>query len=145
MNIFQLSYDARLQSWYNLRNILATCDTQTRCVEIDAWWQQAPLINRHLHETDTKNWPSPWDLIVDNNYCTLARGLGIYYTLYMLGTSKLDFIIGKDDNDEDCVLVSVDNAKYILNYHPNSVLSTTLENFSVKKIIDLSELVNKIK
>ena len=144
MNVFQLNYDSRLRSWYDLRTRIETADTQTKCVEIDEWWQQAPLVNHYLHPTDTKNWPGPWDLLVDNTYCTLARGLGMFYTLLLTGVDTIDIALGKDDN-EDVVLVMVEDAKYILNYYPRTVLSNTLKDFKITQRLNLDELVKKIK
>ena len=145
MNVFQLTYDARLKSWYNLRHRIEDADTQTKCQEIDAWWQNAPTVNHYLHPQDTKNWPGPWELLVDNTYCTLARGLGMYYTLALVGVQAIDFVLGKDDNDEDVSLVTVDNAKYILNYYPRTVLSNTLAEFKITTHLKLDEVVKKLK
>lgn len=145
MNVFQLTYDARLKSWYNLRHRIEEADTRTKCLEIDYWWQQAPLVNHYLHQSDTQNWPGPWDLLVDNTYCTLARGLGMYYTLALVGVQAIDFVLGKDDNDEDVSLVTVDNAKYILNYYPRTVLSNTLAEFKITTHLKLDEVVKKLK
>ena len=144
MNVFQLNYDSRLRSWYDLRTRIETADTQTKCVEIDEWWQQAPLVNHYLNPKDTKNWPGPWDLLVDNTYCTLARGLGMFYTLLLTGVDTIDIALGKDDN-EDVVLVMVEDAKYILNYYPRTVLSNTLKDFKITQRLNLDELVKKIK
>jgi hypothetical protein len=35
MNIFQSSYDNRLQSWYNLRNQIVDLTISQKCIEID--------------------------------------------------------------------------------------------------------------
>ena len=74
-NVFQLNYEARLKSWYDLRKSLEDKDIKTSCLAIDNWWQKAPLVNHHLHPNDIDNWPGPWDLLVENNYCQIARGL----------------------------------------------------------------------
>ena len=145
MNVFQLNYDARLRAWYELRTRAESLDTETKCLEIDTWWQQAPMVNHHLHPTDIQNWPGPWDLLVDNTYCPLARGLGMYYTLLLTGVQALDFVLGKDDNDEDVSLVMVDDAKYILNYYPKTVLSNTLDEFKITTHLKLDEVVKKLK
>jgi len=144
MNVFQLNYETRLNSWYNLRSTLEHSDTKTKCVEIDKWWQQAPLVNHHLHILDSENWPGPWDLLVENTYCTVARALGMCYTLLLAGVNDIELIEATDVSSEDVVLVLVDNAKYILNYHPGTVLSNTLNNFTIKRHIDISELQLKL-
>ena len=144
MNVFQLNYDSRLQNWYDLRQKLQNADTATKCIEIDNWWQSAPLVNHYLHPHELDTWPGPWELINDNEYCPLARGLGMIYTLLLTGITDVDFCVGKDDNDEDVALVTVDNAKYVLNYWPDSVLNINLQDFKVVQTIDITDIKTKL-
>ena len=143
-NVFQLNYEARLKSWYDLRKSLEDNDIKTSCLAIDKWWQYAPLVNHYLHPNDIDNWPGPWELLVENNYCQVARGLGMVYTLQLVGIKDIDFCIAKDDNNEECALVMVDNAKYICNYYPNTVISNSLNDFTVSSHIDMTKINIKI-
>jgi hypothetical protein len=144
MNVFQLNYNTRLQNWYDLRQTLQNADNATKCLEIDNWWQPAPLVNHYLHPHEVEVWPGPWELLNDNEYCQLARGLGMIYTLLLLGIKDIDFCLGKDDNNEDVALVLVDNAKYIMNYWPDTVISNTLKDFKIVSNIDLKTIITKI-
>jgi len=143
-NVFQLNYEARLKSWYDLRKSLEDSDIKTICLEIDKWWQRAPLVNHYLHQTDIDNWPGPWELLVENNYCQLARGLGMVYTLQLVGIKDIDFCIAIDDNSEEYPLVMVDSAKYICNYYPNTVISNGLNNFKIVNHLDMTKINKKI-
>ena len=143
-NVFQLNYEARLKSWYDLRKSLEDSDIKTICLAIDNWWQKAPLVNHHLHPNDIDNWPGPWDLLVENNYCQIARGLGMVYTLQLVGIKDIDFCIAIDDNSEECALVMVDSAKYVMNYYPNTVISNSLKDFNVASHIDMTKINIKI-
>jgi hypothetical protein len=144
MNVFQLNYDTRLKSWYDLRTSLVEADTQTKCIAVDKWWQRAPLVTHYLHPIDLRVWPGPWDLLNDNEYCQLARGLGMIYTLLLLGVDNIDFCLGTDDNSEDVALVLVDNAKYVMNYWPDMVVNINLQEFKFTDTLDLQELKKKI-
>ena len=144
MNVFQLNYDARLKSWYELRAQIEGTLIQNKCVEIDEWWQKAPLINHHLHPQDINTWPGPWDLLVENTYCTVARALGMCYTMLLVDETDIDLVEATDMNGEDLVLVLVDNAKYILNYWPDTVLSNTLSDFTIKRTISINHLLNNL-
>jgi hypothetical protein len=144
MNVFQLNYETRLNSWYNLRSTLEHSDTKTKCVEIDKWWQQAPLVNHHLHILDNENWPGPWDLLVENTYCTVARALGMCYTLLLTGVEDIVLVEATDMQGEDMVLVLVDSAKYVLNYWPDTVVNNNSNNFSIKRHIDVSSIKLKL-
>lgn len=144
INVFQLNFEARLRSWYDLRKSLENADTETKCLEIDKWWQNAPLVNHHLHPFDVGNWPGPWDLINENTYCNVARGLGMIYTLLLTGVTDVDFVTATDDNSEDFVLVLVDNAKYVLNYWPDTVLSNNLKDFKVVSKLNIEQIKQQI-
>ena len=144
INVFQLNYEARLKSWYDLRKSLENADIETKCLLVDKWWQSAPMLNHYLHQHEINDWPGPWELIVENNYCNIARGLGMVYTLLLLGITDVDFCLAIDDNNEDVVLVTVDRAKYVMNYYPNTVISNSLTDFRVTSHIDVTKLNKKI-
>lgn len=143
-NVFQLNYEARLKSWYDLRKSLEDSDIKKSCLAIDNWWQKAPLVNHYLHPNDIDNWPGPWDLLVENNYCQLSRGLGMVYTLQLVGIKDIDFCLAIDDNSEECALVMVDRAIYVMNYYPNTVISNSLNNFTMASHIDMTKINKKI-
>lgn len=144
MNVFQLNYEARLSDWYDLRVRLEDSSLEEKCVEIDKWWQKAPLITHHLHILDSENWPDPWQLLVENTYCEVARALGMCYTLLLLGEVEIKLAEATDKMGDDVVIVLVDNAKYVMNYYPNTVLSNTLEDFNVKRTVSLDNIKNRI-
>lgn len=144
INIFQTPYDTRLKDWYELRKLLELQDTKTKCIEVDRYWQKAPLVSHHLHFDFMNEWPNPWELIYENNYCDIARGLGMVYTLLLLGINHIEFAEATDYNSEDVVLVLVDHAKYILNYWPNTVVNNCLQDFTVKKRIPITQIITKI-
>lgn len=144
MNIFQSSYEARLQEWFQLRQSVTNLTIKEQCIKIDAWWQRAPLVNHYLHPHDIDNWPNPWELLSENTYCEVARALGMCYTLLLLGISDVELVLAKNDTAEDVVLVLVDNAKYILNYWPDTVISNTLKDFKVVDKLDITKIIDKI-
>lgn len=145
MNPFQDTYLSRLTSWSNLRRHASTLPLDRACVEIDRWWQQAPLIPHHLHPNDSENWMDPWEMLSENTYCLLTRAIGICYTLVMSGIGDVKLVIATDDQAEEHYLVLVEGDKYTLNYWPNSVLSTSLAHFTVLKELSLDPILNKIK
>jgi hypothetical protein len=144
INIFQQSYDTRLKSWYQLRTSIEKLDIKEKCIEIDRYWQRAPLVNHYLHFDFMEEWPNPWELIYENNYCNVARALGMVYTLLLLGIKDIEVVEAIDYNNEEVVLVLVDNAKYILNYWPDTVLNNNLHDFKINKKINISPIITKI-
>lgn len=145
MNIFQSTYEARLQDWFQLRKSVINLPIEQQCITIDEWWQRAPLVTHHLHPLDMDNWPDPWELLSENTYCEVARALGMCYTLLLLDISDVEMVLATNNIGEDVVLVLVDNAKYILNYWPNTVVNNNLRDFKVVSKIDLDKIIKKIK
>ena len=144
MNVFLQDYYTRLRFWTDLRQNLETADLETICVEVDRFWQQVPLSAHYLHPDDVEEWPTPWELINDNNFCLYARALGILYTLMLLGIKNVDLVEALDDNKVEVVLVLIDDAKYVMNYWPNSVVNTKSEVFTIKNHINLEKIQKKI-
>jgi hypothetical protein len=144
MNIFQSNYDTRLRSWYELRKNLEHSDLQTKCITIDKWWQNAPLITHHLHPFEIENWPDPWELLVENTYCTVARGLGMCYTLLLMDVHNIEFVLATDNQGNDVVLVMVDHAKYVMNYWPDTVVNNYLQDFRITSKLDINKIIKKI-
>ena len=66
------------------------------------------------------------------------------YTLLLTGVTDVDFVIATDDNSEEFVLVLVDNAKYVLNYWPNTVLSNNLKDFKVISKLNIEQIKQQI-
>ena len=143
MNHFQLPYYERLQSWNNLRTRIASAPTLQKFIEVDAWWQRAPLVNHYLHIHDMSNWPDPWQLISDNEYCHVARALGICYTLHLVGIVNYSMVDVTDEYGDDYILVRC--TKYLLNYHPGTVVNNLLSKFTIKREIDISALTTRIR
>ena len=74
-----------------------------------------------MHWDDQSTWPDPWQLLSDDIYCSLARGLGILYTITMLDRADLqDAVLAEVGSDN---LVLVDKSKYILNWDVNTVVN----------------------
>jgi len=109
------TFDNRLHAWVNLRNRCQSLDTETALTAINQWWFNAPWVPYHLHWDDQATWPDPWQLLSDNIYCELARGLGILYTINLLDRADMadaELVLADDGTN----LVLVAKEKYILNW-----------------------------
>lgn len=145
MNVFQTDYEDRLRDWKDLRLLIRGQALGEACVAVDRWWQAVPLVQHHLHWADTDSWPGPWTLLSENIYCTLTRALGMCYTLLMSDIHDVHLIMATDLQCEEHNLVVVGRDKYILNFWPNSVLSTTLKDFSIVRTLSLDSIKKKIQ
>jgi hypothetical protein len=119
------NFEKRLESWTQLRTYCAGVDASTALAAIDSWWQNTPWQPYYLHWDDRDTWPDPWQLLNDNTFCSLARGLGILYTITILDHPDLqDACLAEVGGDN---LVLVQGGKYILNWPGNETLNTNLE------------------
>lgn len=101
------------------------------------------MVNYYLHAIDIQNWPSPWDLLNDNEYCVYARGLGMAYTLHLSNINDIKMYEAKDSDNIDQVLIIVD--KYVLNYWPNTIGTNQIKDFQLGQQLNIAHLLDKIK
>ena len=123
--MWHASFDARLQAWNQLRDQCRYLPTESCLESINSWWFQVPWRPYYLHWDDIDTWPDPWQLLSDNHYCDVARGLGMLYTITLLDRPDLastTLVLTQDD----CNLVLIEGSKYILNWKSNSILNTNL-------------------
>jgi hypothetical protein len=137
------TFEARLDSWNQLRTQVADQPVESVLEIINSWWFQSPWTAYHLHWDDQITWPDPWQLLSDNMYCEVARGLGILYTITCLNRGDMDsaeLVLTNDDRN----LVLVDKSKYILNWDRTVVLNTSSE-IEVKKSLHQSQITQQYK
>ena len=137
------TFEARLDSWNQLRTQVADQPVESALETINSWWFQSPWTAYHLHWDDQLTWPDPWQLLSDNMYCEVARGLGILYTITCLNRGDMDsaeLVLTNDDRN----LVLLDKSKYILNWDRTVVLNTSLE-IEVKKSLHQSQITQQYK
>lgn len=121
--IWPTTFSARLESWNQLRDQVQNLPIESALYDINAWWFKTPWKPYYLHWDDQPSWPDPWQLLSDDIYCEVARGLGILYTITLLDRADMapaDLILTEDGTN----LVQVAKEKYILNWEPDSIVNT---------------------
>jgi len=125
----------RLESWAELRNQNRELPLEKALQNINDYWQKSPWQPYYLHWDDQPNWPDPWQLLSDNIFCDLARGLGILYTLSMLEHKDLisyELILAEDGRN----LVLVNKSKYTLNWDGSVLVNTPLVGKAKRRFIN---------
>ena len=136
--MWETSYQARLANWCQLRAHVVTVPFEQALLDINNWWAQAPIVNRTIAWDNVDKWPDPWNLLVNDGYCELAKALGIVYTIILLDGAHyrdLQIICVGQDN-----LVQVDDGKYILNWAPGELLNIQSVPGTVTHRISSTEL-----
>lgn len=137
------TFAERLESWNQLRQQAAVSDAESALASINLWWFQSPWRAYHLHWDDFEDWPDPWQLLDDNLYCSLARGLGILYTITLIDRADLqDAVLAEFDNDN---LVLVQEKKYILNWQSDQIVNNSLGILNHRHSVTQEQIKQQIR
>ena len=124
--IFHGDYTQRLTAWREFREEL---ETQPEALQLTLQlYQQCPLTHTKTNFFDKSTWPQAWNLIEKNDYNTVDRLLGVWYTLRL--TER--FVCDKID-----LIQCVDkNSNHAEKLHPYHALATNhqylvLENSAI--------------
>jgi hypothetical protein len=137
------TFDQRLAAWNQLRTQCANASVDKILTDVNDWWFDTPWRAYHLHWDDQATWPSPWELLDDNLFCSLARGLGILYTIAMIDHPLIQDAELVDTGSDNLVLVG--QKKYILNWDRQQVLNINLTPFSVQHSVGQEQIKIQIK
>jgi len=137
------NFSERLESWAQLRQQCLTLDSEPALIKINQWWFQTPWTAYHLHWDDQADWPDPWQLLSDDQYCPVARGLGILYTICMLDREDMQDTCMIEYQSDNLVLVAQE--KYILNWDPDQVLNISLGRSKPRRRVSQEEIKQKIR
>ena len=136
-------FSERLESWAQLRQQCQTLDSEPALIKINQWWFQTPWTAYHLHWDDQEDWPDPWQLLSDNQYCPVARGLGIMYTISMLDREDMQDAHMIEYQSDNLVLVAQE--KYILNWDPDQVVNISLGKSKPRRQVSQEQVKQKIR
>jgi hypothetical protein len=137
------SFEGRLRDWHRLRQT-AVQAPKSQCLDmINAWWFRAPWSSYYLHWDDRSTWPDPWQLLEDNLFCSLARGLGMLYTISLLDRADIqnaELVQTENDN-----LVLIDSGKYVLNWDPHRIVNISLGTINPRHRVQQTSINQTIR
>ncbi len=137
------TFDERLASWMQLRQQAALADPESALLTINSWWFQTPWRAYHLHWDDQADWPDPWQLLSDNLYCPLARGLGILYTIALLDRPDLQDAVLVEAGSDNLVLIN--REKYILNWDQDTIVNTSPRVLNSRHSVTQEQIKQQIR
>lgn len=131
-------FEDRLRDWNLLRQECQDASIPDALLKINDWWMRAPLSTQHIAWEDWKEWPTPWDLLLDNTWCELTRGIGIVYTLGLVFGDDFETTYLVDSNEGILVVVGPD--KYFLNYCFGDLDAIELDHLKTIRSINAKKL-----
>jgi hypothetical protein len=73
--------DILIQNWYKFRQHLET--SKDPFSEVSKYFLSKPRVKVYTDPYDRSTWPTPWELITENEYCPFNLILGICYTIQL--------------------------------------------------------------
>lgn len=136
--MWPITFDERLSQWRQLRMSCQTLPIDQCLMSINRWWFRTPWTAYQLHWDDRADWPDPWQLLSENRFCSLARGLGMLYTICLLDRQGLVDAELAECGPDNLVLVS--DRKYILNWDSDEIVNIPLESYNQHRRITQQQL-----
>jgi len=136
------NFSDRLIDWNSLRQRCSSLPPSACLLQINQWWNGTPWTSYYLHWDDRDTWPNPWQLLEDNIYCSVARALGMLYTIAMLDRHDMQDTVMIDDGNDNLVLVR--QGKYILNWSPDTIVNINPGPPVRGRMITQQQIKNKI-
>jgi len=125
--MFPTQYEDALEEWVQVREQANGLPLEESLHTIHDWWQQLPIVNHNLHIADYKDWPSPWDLLADNNHCEVAKALQMCYTLLIIDRPEINSMNLICDDNYTYIQILTHDKEYVLNDQPGNITADLTE------------------
>ena len=133
------SFEDRLVSWSKFRKQLETSDDPL--LDVVCFYQDATLQSNKIDPWNQSAWPTAWELLDANRYCSFSLILGYYYSLKntdRFSKSNYSLLVVKNNvNGYITYRLKIDN--YILGYD-KEILQTLPENLYILRTYTQAEL-----
>lgn len=142
MEIWFTDKQTRLAAWREWREQLSTLPNQEQIQQIAHWWKFVPMINKAVDQWREETWPTPWELVGQGEFCVNAQGLGIFYTMVLMG-QDCDLVLAQINEETRLLVVTTD--KKLLNYYDGDVIDIDSANMQMLRVWHPSDLARLVK
>jgi len=134
--MFKLNPNERINLWRNFRRELDLMTLPMALESAQNFWQKCPFSPFYLDIANPESWPNPWELILENYYCDVAKVLGIVYTLHLTSHGQIldpEIRIYNDVNTRHTYHIAYFcRGKYVLNLIEGTVVNKEHINQELK-------------
>lgn len=144
--MWKLNTDERLSCWRDFRVQLDKLSLEEAIQATADFWQNCPHKPYYLDPNDPENWPSAWDLIIENYYCDIAKALGMLYTIAFSTHGNglpMNLCVYYDmETGYEYNLAIFDEGKYVINLLDGQIVNidSVNEKFKLKHCYDSVKL-----
>ena len=137
-------YEDRLASWCNFRKTLETSEDPIQ--EAIDYYDSAPRVSINTDPWDQNTWPTPWELIAENQYCNFCILLGVCYSLQLTQRftgKEFEIYIGADvEKSKTMYVLQTGSDVVTVEQNGNDVKKQTksLDKIAVEKRYAMSKL-----
>ena len=117
------TYEQRLVVWSTFRNELESSKTPLQ--DVIEFYKSIPIVSIYTDPWDKETWPTPWELVNENQYCEFCRVLGYCFSLQLterFNDAQFEIHISTSEALVYYYLLYV-NKEYVLGYDSNNVVS----------------------
>ena len=122
----------RQLAWYQLRQTLETSEDPFS--DVAKFFLRLPRVKFYTDPYDSSTWPTPWELIDENEYCEFNLILGMCYTLQLTDRFK---------NSHATINVAVDTINKAVYYFLK--IEDKVYGYADEEWIEVSELPKSLK
>jgi hypothetical protein len=118
MNVFFLPPDEQVARWKALREEIAAMPETDALQRVADYWAKAPLMKMAYDPEDCSEWPSPWEMIHNGDYCPYSVAIIMEATLRLAGwePSRMRLATIRDYDISDQMMILIIDGKVVLNY-----------------------------
>jgi|TARA_B100001093_G_C26827693_1_gene1014764 hypothetical protein len=141
---YKHKYEDRLASWSDFRKTLETCENPIQ--EAINYYDNAPQVSINTDPWDQNTWPTPWQLVAENQYCNFCKLLGVCYSLQLTNrfTGKdFEIYIGTDiEKSNTMYVLQIETDVVTVDQNSNNIKNEIkqLGNVAIEKRYSLPKL-----
>lgn len=125
--------------WIDMRESITDMELEEALNTVSKFFAFTPYSKTRIPLFSPKDYPTPWDMIIENDYCPSSISLIMYYTLQLAGFDANVAIVG--DGYEEYLITTISN-RYVLNYIQNSVddYEAVMQEVEIKAVFNKEDI-----
>ena len=131
----------RLRLWKKLREDITDLPFHDQLKEIAKFAGTIPFGSRSIDYYTPEDWPTPWEILYHDMFCTSSISVLIFHTFVLLKTEHTIDLYLVEDSDDIYLLPIIDN-QFVLNYESGQIsnYSDIKDQLTVKQIFGQAQV-----
>jgi len=133
MNPFLMSRRQLLADWKKFRNDLTALTEPEQLASVANYWAKAPVKTMAYDPEALDTYPTPWEMMDENDWCRNSVAVGMDFTLRLAGWSpdRLRIKMMRDYDISDQKLVVEIDGQTLLNYDYGCAVAIPKTRFDI--------------